>query len=148
MHVDLNHQKSMTKNQRHVLEALRQAGRPMSAYELIDRLEPHGMHWPPTVYRALKNLVERGLVHRVESLNAFVLCDHPHDERSGKAAGLVAFALCRECGAAQEFDEPHIAEGISAWSAGSGFALESMVVELHGLCAACKSNQTARGAML
>ena len=99
MQLDLHHQKSMTKNQRHVLDALRQAARPMSAYELIDRLEPHGMHWPPTVYRALKKLVERGLVHRVESLNAFVVCDHSHNESLGKAASLVAFALCRECGA-------------------------------------------------
>ena len=61
-----------------VLAALRRCGKPASAYDLIDDLKPDGVKAPPTVYRALGRLIEAGLVHRLELLNAFVACTHAH----------------------------------------------------------------------
>src|SRR4029079_7551003 len=71
-----------------IVEALRGIGRPVSAYELIEQVRGKGVSAPPTVYRALQRLIDDGLAHRLESLNAFVACNHPH--HPGKAV----FAIC------------------------------------------------------
>ena len=47
-----------------IVEALRGAGRPVSAYELIEQVRGHGVTAPPTVYRALQRLIEDGLSRR------------------------------------------------------------------------------------
>ena len=52
----------------------------MSAYDLIQVLHSEGMSSPPTMYRALRQLVDAGVAHRIESLNAFVACRHEHHE--------------------------------------------------------------------
>ena len=64
----------LTPMRRHVLEALLDSHRPLGAYEIIERLGRHGRPAPITVYRALDFLRDNGLVHRIESRNAFVAC--------------------------------------------------------------------------
>ena len=71
----------LTKNQSLVFETLQRADQPISAYTILDRLRDHGFRAPLQVYRALDKLVEAGLVHRLESLNAFVACAHRSEER-------------------------------------------------------------------
>jgi Fe2+ or Zn2+ uptake regulation protein len=56
----------------------------MSAYDILDRLRGSGLRSPLQIYRALGPLTEQGLVHRLESLSAFVACAHPHDPGCGK----------------------------------------------------------------
>ena len=73
-----------------IVDALRDVGRPLSAYELIEKVRVKGVSAPPTVYRALQRLIDDGLAHRLESLNAFVACEHPHHQ--GKAV----FAICAD----------------------------------------------------
>src|SRR5271167_4230251 len=52
---------------------------------------------PITIYRALDFLRENGLVHRIESRNAFVACAHNHGDND-----LVVFLICEKCGAVGE----------------------------------------------
>ena len=85
----------LSRNNKLVLDALADAGRPMGAYELIDAVRPAGITAPPTVYRALSKLIDMGAVHRVESRNAFVACNGCHDE-----GGSVMLMLCNKCGRA------------------------------------------------
>ena len=68
----------LTPMRRHVLEALLDSHRPLGVYEIIERLARHGRPAPITVYRALDFLRDNGLVHRIESRNAFVACVHNH----------------------------------------------------------------------
>ena len=65
-----------------VLRLVLEAGQPVGAYALLDRLKAsRAGAAPPTVYRALDFLVEQGLIHKVERLGAFIGCaeveDHP-----------------------------------------------------------------------
>src|SRR3712207_7506725 len=65
----------LTELRRQVLRLVLVAETPVGAYALLDRLKadrPGAA--PPTVYRALDFLLEQGLIHRVERLNAFVGC--------------------------------------------------------------------------
>src|SRR5579863_9064435 len=84
----------LTPMRRHVLEALLASHRPLGAYEIMERLADDGRPAPITVYRALDFLRDNGLVHRIESRNAFVACVHSHP-----SAEPVVFLICERCGA-------------------------------------------------
>lgn len=115
-----------------IVEALRGLGRPVSAYELIEEVRGQGVSAPPTVYRALQRLIDDGLAHRLESLNAFVACTHPH--HSTKAV----FAICESCNAVTEFDSPSAVKALQSWGVEEKFHIRSMTLELRGRCAGCQ----------
>ncbi len=122
--------RKLTRNQQLVLDRLLASERSMTAYDLLDALRDDGLRAPVQVYRALETLSQRELVHRIESLNAFVACSH-HDH-----AAAAAFAICDDCGGVSEFSLPEEA-GLRAAAGSSGFKTRHMTVELHGRCSHC-----------
>jgi len=124
----------LTAIRRRVLELVWDSHRPIGAYAILDHLKEDGRSAaPPTVYRALDFLLERGLIHRIESLNAFVGCAHPGESH------LVQFLICRSCGMTAELDDRRLSDAIGRSAADHGFAIQTRVVELSGTCAACLS---------
>lgn len=123
----------LTRNQELVLGALAHSQGPLSAYDILDRLREDGLKAPLQVYRALDKLMERGLAHRLESLNAFVACADTHCHRSG----LIAFAICAQCGKVDEFADAVIEERLGDWAAAKGFVVERTIMEIRGKCEAC-----------
>jgi Fur family transcriptional regulator, zinc uptake regulator len=126
---------ALTKNQMLVLEALSGTNQPMSAYVILDRLRDAGLRAPLQVYRALDKLIETGLVHRLESLNAFVACAHKHCHDDCASA----FAICEKCGSATEFSDDEVMLRLRGWSGKAKFTPSKMVVEVRGICAVCAS---------
>src|SRR5262244_3947378 len=123
----------LTPMRRDVLAALLVSHRPLGAYEIMDRLAPEGPRPAPiTVYRALEFLRENGLVHRIESRNAFVACVHAH------AAGeLVVFLICEQCGAVGEAPSAEVASKLRSAARAAGFTPKSPVIEISGVCTHC-----------
>jgi Fur family zinc uptake transcriptional regulator len=121
-----------------IVEALRDVGRPVSAYELIEELRSKASLAPQTVYRSLDRLIAEGQAHRLESLNAFVACRHASHE--GETA---VFAICNDCGTVSEFDEPAAVDRLAAWARKAKFAVDRMTLELRGRCRDCIA-RTAR----
>lgn len=129
----------LTPIRRRVLELVWGSHRPIGAYAILDQLKDDGRSAaPPTVYRALDFLLEQGLIHRIESLNAFVGCAHPGESH------LVQFLICRSCGMTAEIADRRLSDAIGRSAADQGFAIQSRVVELSGICAACQ-NARPRG---
>ncbi|HVX80806.1 MAG TPA: Fur family transcriptional regulator [Devosiaceae bacterium] len=124
---------SLTRNQHLVLDALVGATGPLSAYGILDRVRNDGIKAPLQIYRALDKLVELGLAHRLESLNAFVACAHANDHHEG----LAAFAICESCGHVDEFADPVVEERLQAWSEATGFKTERTTIEIRGHCKEC-----------
>ncbi|MXQ14033.1 Fur family transcriptional regulator [Microvirga makkahensis] len=113
-----------------IREILGSATGPLTAYEILNRLQTRTAVSPPTVYRNLARLIEHGLVHRIETLNAYIACPgHHHGE-------LAAFAICSRCGKVEELSDPGISRSLHAWSEARAFRLEGTGLELKGLCAA------------
>ncbi len=117
-----------------VFGALRESGRPVSAYEIIDQLRDQATLAPQTVYRSLDRLIASGSAHRVESLNAFVACG-----QSSVHQGTAVFAICDDCGTVSEFSEPRAVEALAAWAKRSKYTVRAMTLELRGRCAACSA---------
>ena len=124
----------LTPMRRQVLEALLASHKPLGAYEIIERLAHHGRLAPITVYRALDFLMENGLVHRIESRNAFLACAHDHDE-----AAMVAFLICERCGLVGEVPAASVAQSLSASVRSTGFAPRMSIVEVTGVCTHCQN---------
>lgn len=129
----MTHGRDLTKNQTLVLDALTRGGGPASAYSLLDQLREEGLRAPLQVYRALDKLIEYGLVHRLESVNSFVVCAHPHDHQQR----LVGFAICDTCGRVDEFCDAIVEKRLKDWAREHAFKLARTTVELRGTCANC-----------
>lgn len=125
----------LTRNQELVLGALSAAPGPLSAYDILDRLRDAGLRAPLQVYRALDKLVERGLAHRLESISAFVACADTLCHRKG----LIAFAICSDCGKVDEFADSLIEERLGGWAGAQNFKVERTTMEIRGKCGACQA---------
>jgi Fur family zinc uptake transcriptional regulator len=123
----------LTPIRRQVLEALLTSHKPLGAYEIIDLLAAAGGRPAPiTIYRALDFLRDNGLVHRLESRNAFIACIHNHDSEA-----LVVFLICESCGAVGEAPSAAAAETLRAAARAAGFTPKTPVIEIAGVCAHC-----------
>ena len=122
----------LTPTRRHVLEALLASHKPLGAYEIMERLADGSRPAPITVYRALDFLRDNGLVHRIESRNAFVACvrNHPGSDP-------VIFLICERCGAVGEAAGGAAAEALKASCRAADFAPKSPVIEIAGVCSHC-----------
>jgi Fur family zinc uptake transcriptional regulator len=113
--------------------ALRSADGPMTAYEILDAVRDKGITAPPTVYRALNRLVEEGLAHRVESINAYVACAHSHH-----SDGAVVFAICDNCGTVSEIEDSEAVAMLRGEAEADGFMVQRVAAEIRGLCGPCR----------
>ncbi len=118
---------------REVLGLVLAAEGPVGAYNLLDRLRrSRAGAAPPTVYRALSFLVAKGLIHRVERLNAFVACTAPH--RHDTPAHLL---ICRACGRVTEVGDSLLSGQLTSSAEAAGFTTLAATIELEGICVRC-----------
>ena len=124
----------LTRLRRRVLELVWQGHAAVKAYDILDELgSAAGSARPPTVYRALDFLIAHGLVHRLESLNAYVGCPEPDAAHEGQ------FLICDACGTVSEFEAPPIQAAIAEQAAAQDFAVARQTVEVRGLCQPCRA---------
>ena len=97
----------MTDQRKAVLRLSCESDKPLSAYELLDRMRGVVNNAaPPTIFRALDVLLEQGLVHKLKRLHAYVGCahlGHPH---------ACQFLICDDCGEVAELDDASVARSL------------------------------------
>ncbi len=121
-----------TRLRRRVLELVWNSHRPVGAYDILSQLSKEGKAAaPPTVYRALDFLIEAHLVHRLDSLNAYVGCADPSSAHDGQ------FLICRQCRSVAELDDTEIQSMVDRKAASLGFTAVHQVLEIQGLCESC-----------
>lgn len=122
----------LTPVRRRTLEILLESHRAMGAYEVLERLGAEGFgSQPPVAYRALDYLVEHGLAHRIQRLNAFVACMSPGQSHNP------VFFICRGCNGLAEAAAQPVRDAVEAAAAAIGFEVERMTIEALGLCPGC-----------
>jgi Fur family transcriptional regulator, zinc uptake regulator len=115
-----------------ILEALRGANRPLTAYQVLDRVKTCGISAPVSVYRALRSLAQNGFVHRIETLNAYTICTHPNHD------GPAVFEICEQCGTVREICSQGIQSWIDELAGPTGFTVRASNIELLGNCIECR----------
>ncbi len=130
----------LTPLRRQVLQLVWGSHKPLGAYALMDLLKQaqskQGSQTktvaPPTIYRALDFLLEQGLVHRINSLNAFIGCCEPGQNHSGQ------FFICSSCENTEEIISSQLATAIGSSAKQAGFTVEQEIIEIVGLCPNCQ----------
>jgi Fur family zinc uptake transcriptional regulator len=123
----------LTPIRANALRLIADAGRPIKAYDLLDRMKAtHDAAAPPTVYRALDFLLEHGFIHKLASINAYVGCHHPGGEQHA-----VPFLICDNCQSATELEDANVVGSLEASARALGFMPQAQTLEVHGLCANC-----------
>ena len=123
----------LTPLRRRVLALVCESHSPVGAYELLARLggERKARAAPPTIYRALDFFMEHGLIHRINSLNAYVACfgpGRPHD---------ACLFICERCRTVEESDAFGLRRAIDHEAGESGFRVRRQTIEVTGVCRAC-----------
>ena len=122
----------LTKIRREILRLVWSSHAPIKAYELLEQMhQKNPKTAPPTVYRALEFLQKAGLVHRLESLNAYVGCGNPSEPHLGQ------FLICQSCGAVAEINAEKITRILNEQAAKLGFDTQQQLVEIKGTCPQC-----------
>ncbi len=127
-----------TDLRRRILKMIWQGHKAVKAYDLLDQLATEGgSAKPPTVYRALDFLMDEGLVHKIESLNAYIGCPHPGDNHVSQ------FLICDKCETVREVTTSDLKEAVLSAAQASDFSIRRQTLELHGVCANCQRGREA-----
>lgn len=117
-----------------MLELVWDSHRPIGAYDILAGLGgATRAAAPPTVYRALEFLIEAGLVHRLDSLNAFIGCPDPGRRHTGQ------FLICRECRTVTELGDAEIDQLVGKKAQALGFTAVRQILEIEGVCKDCRT---------
>jgi Fur family transcriptional regulator, zinc uptake regulator len=125
---------SLTPGRRRILEILAREGRPLGAYEMIDRVaQATGKRPAPiSIYRALDFLLENSLIHRLASRNAYLACGHGH-----AAQEPIVFLICEVCGAVIEATSAAMRGALGELAADAKFSPRAQIMEVAGRCRTC-----------
>ena len=122
----------LTELRKRVLELVWESHGPVKAYDILDKLGgKNATAKPPTVYRSLDFLTEHGLVHKLNSLNAYVGCSHPAQKHA------CYFLICNQCCEVKECCNEVLTSAIDTTSATHNFMVSSVTLEIEGLCEHC-----------
>jgi Fur family zinc uptake transcriptional regulator len=128
----------LTPLRRRVLEEIANSHHAVGAYEVLDKLarKTGTRPAPISVYRAIDALLQAGVVHRLESRNAFFACHvlHAADRRQ-------IVLVCEHCSVVAEVPARSVFDGIAGAARAAGFTPSRSVVEVAGACARCAAGE-------
>lgn len=125
----------LTDLRKRVLEEIAASHQALGAYEILDRLSAKGQRLAPiSVYRAIDALHGAGLVHRLESRNAFFACHSHHDPQRDQV-----ILACERCGRVAEIEGEHVFAALDALVGKANFEKRRTVTEVSGMCAGCQA---------
>ena len=115
----------------------------IGAYEILDRLSVKGTRLAPiSVYRSIDALLDAGVIHRLESKNAYFACRrHEHATK-----GRPIFLSCERCGGVLEAEAQAIFDEITETARRAGFEPRVKFVEVSGICSQCAGKPARSGA--
>ena len=124
-----------TAVRRRVLELVWDSHKPIGAYDMLDVLnaESSAAAAPPKVYRALDFLIDAGLVHRLDSLNAYIGCADPDQRHAGQ------FLICLQCRTVTELCDVEIENLVAQTADRHDFSASRQMLEVEGLCNSCRT---------
>lgn len=129
------HAIKLTPLRQQVLDILSEQKQPLTAYAVLDILKiSNPKAQVMSVYRVLEFLQQHDLVHRIENLNAFMVCSHLAEHHVSQ------WLICKTCGSAKEYVSDHFQQVIEHIENNTGFSVSIPTIELMGTCKACQAN--------
>ncbi len=120
----------MTGPRMAVLHVFEKANIPLSAYDIEERIPENIPVNVVTIYRVLSVFEKLGITHRIHTKEGYVRCDFEDK------AGCHYFAICSECGRADEFIQDQC-EMESIIPKNLPYKSLSHLSEMSGVCNTC-----------
>ena len=80
-----------------IFAIIKKSKKNLTAYEILDKVQKTKKVQPMTIYRSLKNLTDKGLIHKSNFNKNYTLCNHSHQENHN-----TILAICKKCGISEE----------------------------------------------
>ena len=116
-----------------VLAALKKSKQPLSAYDVLEKLAPHGIKGPPVVYRALETLMQQGLVHKIHATGTYIACNCG----AGHDHAISVLTICSECLDVRELHDHDVIHHLEKLRKLGVRLRDHAVVELPVMCEKC-----------
>lgn len=116
-----------------ILKLLRKSSAPQTAYGLLEKLKAKGVKSAPIIYRALAQLEQKGSVHKIKELGAYVACDCSADHHHG----LSVLTVCGDCHDVKELHDHAVIHQLEALRKQGVPLKPHAVIELPIICDAC-----------
>lgn len=124
---------SLTSLRKAVLYALWQAEKPLKAYDILESLSAKELTvTATTIYRVLGFFITAGVLHKIDSIQAYALCTEPKEETCFDI--LMVCAACRDVSQVQD---SALREAAMTLSHQKAFLLGHNPIELRGVCDNC-----------
>jgi len=115
-----------------VLNILKKNTKGLTAYQILNRVQKFKHVQPMTVYRALKNLTNNGLIHKTNKNKTFHLCN-----TSKKHEHNAVLAVCNDCGVAEELKTDLFSRIIKQVKSKRKFNFKNFNLEITTNCKDC-----------
>ena len=115
-----------------VLNILKKNTKGLTAYQILNRVQKFKHVQPMTVYRALKNLTNDGLIHKTNKNKTFHLCN-----TSEKHEHNAVLAVCNDCGVAEELKTDLFSRIIKQVKSKRKFNFKNFNLEITTNCKDC-----------
>ena len=125
--------KSLSKNQKIVLDFIQKNKKPVKAYSILSNVQKKGINAPPQVYRALDKLIEIGKVHKIESRNSYIACEHKNCDSTTSTS----FLICESCDQVSELTQKNLPSYFAKQSEQANFKYAKHNLEIYGTCKDC-----------
>ena len=127
-------QQNLSKNQQIIFDIIHNSSEPLKAYSILFNVQKKGIKAPLQVYRALDKLVELGKIHKIVSINSYIICNNSN------CASNTAFTICERCGKVKEIKNKKLTDGVSDLVKDNQLEITRYNLEFYVLCKSCKIN--------
>ena len=128
----------MSENTKLVLNILKKNPKGLTAYQILNIVHKSKSIQPMTIYRALKNLTNNGLIHKTNKNKTFHLCNTAHVCNTTEAHEHNAvLAVCNDCGVAEELKTDLFSKIIKNIKSKKRFNFNNFNLEITTTCKEC-----------
>jgi Fur family transcriptional regulator, zinc uptake regulator len=128
---------TLTSLRKAVLFVLWHADKPLKAYDILESLQDEQPNaTAAAIYRILGFFVAAGVVHKIDSIQSYALCNKPDTSACATACSEV-FMVCAVCRDVSEMHDVMIRDAAMQLAGLNAFQLSHDPIELRGVCEAC-----------
>ena len=123
----------MKANDDLILGIIKNNSKPLTAYEILNKVQKVKKIQPMSVYRSLKNLQTKGMIHKSNQNKSFLLCkegDHDHNHNP-------VLVICKDCGKTEELEMNTFGKLLSTLKTKANFQFQKFQMEVSSTCKGC-----------
>ena len=106
---------------------------PLKAYDILTLFQKEDPSAKPiTIYRTLDFLLENGMIHKLESQNTYLGCNHPEEIHN------CYFTICKKCKKVSEECQSNLLSNVYSNLIQQNFHVDHVTLEIQGICQNCQ----------